>query len=541
MLEETSKRVYALYRVSTLGQVEKDDIPMQKQCCHDFADQNGWTIVKEFSEKGVSGYKKSASERDAIQQLRKAAMNKEFDILLVFMFDRLGRKDDETPFVVKWFVEQGIEVWSVMEGQQRFESHVDDLMNYIRYWQASGESLKTSIRTKTRLSQLTEQGYYTGGTAPYGYRAVNKGRVNKKNKPVFDLEINEEEAEIVRLIFQKYVYEGYGSYRLCHWLDEHNITRADGKGFPNTTIQRIIQNIAYTGVIKNGDAMSEIIPELQIIEPEVYNRAQEIRTERLRPHNPIPLNCKGTALLVGFIYCGHCGNRLTLTTSGGRKHSHDGTRGPARVRYECHYKKRHPRECDGPTGYGQVKLDPIVDKMVRMKFAEIKATPRRDVILEQKQKEISQHKTAVNRLMTINRTKQKEVEDYKAEIIKVIRGESKLNAELINDMISKAENEIKGNEDRLKKEQETIRELEVAAKALEKEYSQIISWADMYENASIAGKKMILSQFIKAVRVSRDYEIDIELNISFEQFKTGLRACGSRGGKWPVAHVGAKA
>ena len=116
-----------------------------------------------------------------------------------------------------------------------------------------------------------------------------------------------------------------------------------------------------------------------------------------------------------------------LTTSGGRKHSHDGTRGPARVRYECHYKKRHPRECDGPTGYGQVKLDPIVDKMVRMKFAEIKATPRRDVILEQKQKEISQHKTAVNRLMTINRTKQKEVEDYKAEIIKVIRGESKLN------------------------------------------------------------------------------------------------------------------
>ena len=139
-------------------------------------------------------------------------------------------------------------------GDTQIESHVDDLMNYIRYWQASGESLKTSIRTKTRLSQLTEQGYYTGGTAPYGYRAVNKGRVNKKNKPVFDLEINEEEADIVRLIFQKYVYEGYGSYRLCHWLDEHNITRADGKGFPNTTIQRIIQNIAYTGVIKNGDA-----------------------------------------------------------------------------------------------------------------------------------------------------------------------------------------------------------------------------------------------------------------------------------------------
>ena len=74
-MEHDNKRVYALYRVSTLGQVEKDDIPMQKQCCRDFAEQKGWTIVKEFSEKGVSGYKKSAKDRDAIQQLRQAAID----------------------------------------------------------------------------------------------------------------------------------------------------------------------------------------------------------------------------------------------------------------------------------------------------------------------------------------------------------------------------------------------------------------------------------------------------------------------------------
>ena len=45
-----SKRVYCLYRVSTKGQVEKDDIPMQKQRCHEFAAEHGWDIVKEFSE-----------------------------------------------------------------------------------------------------------------------------------------------------------------------------------------------------------------------------------------------------------------------------------------------------------------------------------------------------------------------------------------------------------------------------------------------------------------------------------------------------------
>ena len=144
------RRVVCLYRVSSVGQVEKDDIPMQKQSCREFVQrQTGWEIVKEFSEKGVSGFKKSAKDRDAIQEIQKLALQGGFDILLVFMFDRLGRRDDETPFVVEWFVKQNIEVWSAMEGQQRFDNHVDKLLNYIRYWQASGESIKTSMRVKT--------------------------------------------------------------------------------------------------------------------------------------------------------------------------------------------------------------------------------------------------------------------------------------------------------------------------------------------------------------------------------------------------------
>ena len=87
---------------------------------------------------------------------KEAAIKHEFDVLLVFMFDRIGRIDDETPFVVEWFVKHGIEVWSVKEGEQRFDSHVDKLTNYIRFWQASGESEKTSMRIKTRKWSNTE-------------------------------------------------------------------------------------------------------------------------------------------------------------------------------------------------------------------------------------------------------------------------------------------------------------------------------------------------------------------------------------------------
>jgi DNA invertase Pin-like site-specific DNA recombinase len=78
---------------------------MQRQACQEFvARQDDWVIVGEVSEKGVSGYKISANDRDAIQDLKVAAERREFDILLVFMFDRLGRIQNETPFIVEWFV-----------------------------------------------------------------------------------------------------------------------------------------------------------------------------------------------------------------------------------------------------------------------------------------------------------------------------------------------------------------------------------------------------------------------------------------------------
>ena len=127
-----AERVYCLYRVSTNKQVDHDennqaDIPMQRKA---------WVIVGEEQETGVSGYKVSADDRDKLQLIKKYAEQGKFDILLVFMFDRLGRKSDETPFVVEWFTKKGVRVWSVQEGEQRFESHTDRLTNYIRFWQA---------------------------------------------------------------------------------------------------------------------------------------------------------------------------------------------------------------------------------------------------------------------------------------------------------------------------------------------------------------------------------------------------------------------
>lgn len=517
----TKKRVICLYRVSTIGQVEKDDIPMQKQCCREFCEKQNWKIVNEFSEKGVSGYKVSAKDRDAIQEIQREAVAGTFDILLVFMFDRLGRRDDETPFVVEWFVKNGIEVWSAMEGQQRFDNHVDKLLNYIRYWQASGESIKTSVRVKTRMEQLTQSGHYTGGIVPYGYRLENRGRLNKKNQPVGDLVIEPAEAEIVKLIFQKYVYEGYGAQRLCRYLTEQGVKNAKGKNIPTTSINRIIKNPIYTGVLHNGGSTSDKILEIQIIDDETFDRAQEIMEKRVTHHNSVPLNTRGQSLLVGNVYCGHCGGRLTLTTSGRKRVNKDGTiHKEVRARYACHYNIRHPGECDGQSGYGVTKLDRLVSKIVCMQFAMIKKVSAQALIAGQQAKEIELAKAKLQLASDQFQEKKKEYDDLRAETIKVIRGTSKLNAELLNELVEEAAEALQQAELGWQAAQAELNEYTESAESVRQEYAQLVSWAEMYESSSFEAKKMIIAQFVKAVYVRRNYELDILFNVSFEDFQS---------------------
>ena len=515
-------RVYTLYRVSTLGQVEKDDIPMQKTKCRAFAEEKGWTIIKEFSEKGISGFKVAAKDRDAIQEIQKDAVAGKFDILLVFMFDRLGRRDDETPFVVEWFVKCGIEVWSCMEGQQRFDSHVDKLMNYIRYWQASGESLKTSMRVKTRLSQLTGEGCYTGGAFPFGYRIEKQGRLNKKGQEVYDLVIDEAEAEIVRLIFRKYADEGYGSQRLCRWLHDEGIRSRDGKGFPNTTINRIIKNRIYVGILKNGDVEIKL-DRLQIVDDALFARAQTVMTGRIRPHNSVPMNNKGKTLLVGKIYCAHCGNRLTITTSGHKQKDAEGNEGYiTRLRYQCHYQVRHPGECAGQSVYVASRVDSIVDEILRLKFSEIKAASRAEVLKQQNDRDCKAAQQRLEQAEKKLRQHERDKKDFQDEVLKVIRGESKLNMDFLSSAIEQTERELEEAQLDAESARQQLADIEKLAQQRKDELNEIITWADVYGGANLERKKMIVSQLIKKVSIGRGYQVSVDFNITFDELQRAI-------------------
>lgn len=513
-----TKRVYCLYRVSTKGQVEKDDIPMQKDYCRDFAANQGWKITKEFSEKGVSGFKVSAKDRDAIQEIQQAASLKKFDILLVFMFDRLGRREDETPFVVEWFAKNGIEVWSAKEGQQRFDTHVDKLTNYIRYWQASGESIKTSIRTKTRLAQIVQEGRYRGGTPPYGYRLEKQGRINHKNHEVYEIVIDEGEAAVVRLIFQKYIYEGFGAQRLSRYLFDQGMMNRKGVNFANTTIIKMLKNPAYLGILRSGESQSEIFQKLQIIDEDTFHRAQEIMQQRTLKHSAVPLNSKGNALLSGKVFCGSCGSKLVLTTSGKNYYRKDGTyTKKVRLRYQCHYKVRHPQLCSGQTGYGVTKLDGLVEQAIHQLFVKVKTIPENEMIQRQMCKQEAEYKAQLTRAKSLCNRLKKELSDYQSEVLKVIRNESQLNMSIINQLVEKAEMSLKEAKKDVNHWTEELGNVQQKASELHKLYGKVVTWSELFDTCNMAEKKMIVSQLIRQVRVWPDYRIEIDFTFNIDQ------------------------
>ncbi|MCX4372685.1 MAG: recombinase family protein [Dysosmobacter sp.] len=526
-----AERVQCLYRVSTTKQVDHDDqnqadIPVQRKACREFAKKMGWIIVGEEQETGVSGFKVSADDRDKLQLVKEKAELKKFDILLVFMFDRLGRRSDETPFVVEWFVKKGIRVWSVNEGEQRFESHTDRLTNYIRFWQADGESQKTSIRTKTALSQMVLEGRFRGGKTPYGYKLEKSGIFNKRKHEVNRLAIDDEEAEVVRMMFDLCVSSGYGKFRLAHFLNDHGIRNRQGENWHDATIGAILHNPLYKGVLRSGETYSEPFDELQIIKPELFDMAQSLMTERTnenKEYRTMPLNTTGQSLLSGNVFCGHCGGRLVLTTNGKIYRQPDGTPlKKKRFRYVCYNKTRHRIDCDGQTGYTMHILDDIVVNILHQVFDKMKSATSDMIVGNACQKQMALLQADLKRARTENTKANTDYESLKAEVLKAVQGKSALPMEVLNELLEETRQRVLDTSRRVT---ELTMELDNENSKLEEfrsEFERIATWSEIFDSSDTATKKMICGYIIKRVTVRRDYKLAVDFTINVEQFLNGI-------------------
>lgn len=521
-LPDDAPRAILLYRVSTKNQVDHDDIPLQKIEGRKFCVQHRWRAVLEKLEKGVSGSKVSAEKRDAIQDIRKAALHHEFDVLVVYMFDRLGRIQNETPFVLEWFVEHGIEVWSTREGQQKIENQTDRLLNYIRFWQAESESHKTQERVKTRIGQLNSSGYFTGGTVPFGYCAVHKGRLNKKDQPVKDLEIDPIEGPIVRELFELTAYQGRSAYRLAQMLNERGVRTHRGTKFQANNILRIIHHKGYMGYIYTKAACSQFIPELQIVGEHLFQLAQRVteqRCSKIQQAKQVAQRSENPTLLAGMVYCAHCGARLSAFEHKDRYKLADGTVvEKVAPKYNCYQKSQKLRACDGQQLYKAEIVDSIVLQIAREIFEQIRRQPR-DRTTEQMLRKQATEKRG-ERLALEKRLKKAEyiLSKYEGEVIKCIEGTSDFSKGMLDRLIKNAEADLANVKKEYKQATENVIDERKELKKLDQYYKDFMGWADEFEMATLERKRMILGQLFTKVEVAKGYKVTVHVNMSYKQF-----------------------
>ena len=352
-------------------------------------------------------------------------------------------------------------------------------------------------------------------------------RINKRKHELYELHINEQEAAVVRIVFDKYVYEGYGPQHIATYLNNSGYRARSGKCWHPSSIRGMVQNLTYTGVLRCGDARSELMPDLQIVPQEQFENAQRIRNERsvrstAEAENRLPLNIHGKSLLAGNAYCGHCGAKLELTSSRKWRKMADGSLDDTlRIRYTCYGKLRKQTNCTGQTGYTVHILDEIIDKAVRQIFSKMRGIPKEQIITRRYEREVVERKNHLQDLQTQRNKAEKDLLALKTEVLACIKGESVLPRETLAEMITAQEEKLTELENLCEAASE---ELEKTAELMDKVsrlYDELISYADLYDSANFEAKKMIVNQLIRRVDVYRGYQINISFNFDLTPYIEG--------------------
>lgn len=533
------KKVLCLYRVSTKMQVNKetDDIPMQKAECEKFiAKHSDWQLHDEIAEKGISGFKNTSHNRDALNEIMERATRKEFDILLVYMSDRLGRREDDTPFYVADLNNLGVEVWSVNENQLKTEEHIDKLMNYIRFWNAEGESLKTSVRVRDAQLEMVKRGEYTGGGCPYGYNQVYSGKYNNKGRALKKIEINLEQAEIVKKIFELSTNQGMGAWRIASILNEENIPTQKNSKWTVCTISNILRNPIYKGYYTYGKSRfkgqrghtspdswvySEIQhPELVIIEESYWNKAQRVREARTpdyykkenMSYGNFPKRSDGKLLLMGLACCDYCNSKLSNGSAYDYWENKDGSKHKKiRGRYKC-ISKSEGKPCTGHYYYNQEELEGAVLQAVSNYITQLKDMNIHNQILQEQQARQKQEQKALHSIQRKIKSLQADLDTLKSQIPQVIRGEFMLSMEELKELIEDTKSKLSTAQIDFCTKQQEFEACNIKQKDI-LQLSHIIPKWEGFRDLPLNRQRMFLSTIINRIYV-KEGSLRIEMRIN---------------------------
>lgn len=303
----------ALYvRVSTDKQEELSP-DAQKRLLLDYAEKNNIIINENFifTENGISG--KRADKRPEFQKMIAIAKSKEhpIDVILVWKFSRFARNQEESIVYKSLLKKNNVEVISVSE--PLIEGPFGSLIERIIEWMDEYYSIRLSGEVFRGMSENAMRGKYQC-SSPLGYKM-------KDGIP----EIVDDEAIIIKKIFDMYTYENKSLYSIANDLNVMGYKTKKGGDFERRSIEYIIKNPLYYGMIRwnyaeNGsknikDKSQWIISKglhKPIISEEQWKAANNRFNLEYKPTNHKPSKTY-KHWLSGMVKCSAC--KATLSTS----------------------------------------------------------------------------------------------------------------------------------------------------------------------------------------------------------------------------------
>ena len=342
--DKLSDQKAALYvRVSTVYQVDKDSLPVQREELIYYAKYAlGIDKYEVFED---AGYSAKNTDRPAFQQMMARLRTGEFSHLFVWKIDRISRNLLDFAEMYAEIKKLGITFVSKNE-QFDTSSAMGEAMLKIILVFAELERNMTSERVSAVLLARATNGQWNGGRVPYGY---------DYDKETTTFSINETEAAVINLIYDTYE-ENQSLLYVARTLNEKGILPRSGSAWSPTTISIMLKNPFYTGTYrynlhkkkKSGGNTSNknlkdesdwiivkdhhpaiITPERQAVVLDILenNRRNNRRSAKKYVR-------KNTHIFAGLLYCGYCGSQLQSTVDRERS---DGYRPSI---YACSRKRR---------------------------------------------------------------------------------------------------------------------------------------------------------------------------------------------------------
>ncbi|MGM9986441.1 MAG: recombinase family protein [Bacillaceae bacterium] len=480
--KENDVRDIALYtRVSTDEQA-REGLSLDEQYSRLKSYLHALEITQPIRHYKDEGYSAKDLNRPQMNALLEAVKSDQISKVIVTKLDRFSRKLKDLLDMIETFTEHNVAFISISES---FDTNTPSGRLTLQVLGAVAEFERERIRERVidNMFHAAQKGQWLT-QAPYGYSLVDKC-----------LQVNKEEAPIVKRIFHLYLEEHLGLFAIAKLLNEEGIPTRSGKAWWNRTIKLILTNPVYKGTTiwnrVNGASKKREIKDVEkwiiqentheaIISSELWEQAQEKMNERKLP----PRSQRSTYLLSGLLKCGQCG--------GGMSHDTAGPKGKKYGVYRCSANKNRG-SCTSKV-YRAKELEQLVKESLHTLSKELSLGATYTPAIIQKPDTVTST-TIQQKIQTAKKRYKRKVEAYTAGFIELtdLEIEKKQLDQLLEELDNQETNEF------------DIEKIEKEMK------DRIRNVADALDELPVPEAKRLLKEVIKKIVVYSDKLINIHL------------------------------